>query len=417
MHRSSQQLLTSCTSELPEDHESSSVYLHLKRRIALTSSKRSQSRHGLLVPPSGFTKLLLRLSQVQRKGMGPTFLRKWSRFFFFKEPSADKNFEQGWVAGRWGVCVGGCEIKSLQVPGEQTQSAERAKERRRDKRFPFKLIPLRPSRFPSQDSQKSDKNLALWIWRGTGRGEAKKKDCFKGGWGETQKEQRGTVGGEELVEADQGRRGRQEGWAHSPRVHPCISLCQHRGRAGGGLCYQLSNLCYTSDDVLIQSTMGVSLFCPGLGSWDSGSFHAGLRSDSGRGRCRYPQHVGASKEQPLSEQPRDPAACQTHRRPAQSPTGAHKHSIKKVPCVWVLFDSMDLFYGASHFHLLSSKKDNPTTNSLLCCQTSWPKPHEKIIWKSYLFPVTFQNRAELLPWPKKLISSRFVDAVCQLIMY
>lgn len=71
------------------------------------------------------------------------------------EPSADKNFEQGWV--------GGAEIKSLQVSGERTQSAKRAKERRRDKRFPFKLIPPRPSRFPSQDLQKSDKNLALWI--------------------------------------------------------------------------------------------------------------------------------------------------------------------------------------------------------------------------------------------------------------
>lgn len=59
--------------------------------------------------------------------------------------------------------TGVVEIKSLQVPGERTQSAERTKERRRDKCFPFKLIPLRPSRFPSQDSQKSDKNLALWI--------------------------------------------------------------------------------------------------------------------------------------------------------------------------------------------------------------------------------------------------------------
>lgn len=62
-----------------------------------------------------------------------------------------------------GAVRGLVEIKSLKVPGERTQSAERAKERRRDKRFPFKLIPLRPSRFPLQDSQKSDKNLALWI--------------------------------------------------------------------------------------------------------------------------------------------------------------------------------------------------------------------------------------------------------------
>lgn len=135
------------------------LYLHLKRRIALTSSKRSQSRHRLLVPPSGFTKLLLGLSQVQRRrGWGPHFSESGTNFFFFfLELSSDKNLEQGWAVR------GVAEIKSLQVPGERTQSAKRAKERRRDKRFLFKLIPLRPSRFPSQDSQKSDKNLALWI--------------------------------------------------------------------------------------------------------------------------------------------------------------------------------------------------------------------------------------------------------------
>lgn len=44
--------------------------------------------------------------------------------------------------------TGVAEIKSLKVLGEQTQSAKRAKKRRRDKHFPFKLIPLRPSRFP-----------------------------------------------------------------------------------------------------------------------------------------------------------------------------------------------------------------------------------------------------------------------------
>lgn len=47
-----------------------------------------------------------------------------------------------------GVVTGVAEIKSLKVLGEQTQSAKRAKKRRRDKHFPFKLIPLRPSRFP-----------------------------------------------------------------------------------------------------------------------------------------------------------------------------------------------------------------------------------------------------------------------------
>lgn len=95
------------------------------------------------------------------------------------------------------------EIKSLQVPGERTQSAKRAKERRRDKRFLFKLIPLRPSRFPSQDSQKSDKNLALWIRRETGRVEGEEERWFRVGGG-GQREQRGNVGGKEPVEADQG---------------------------------------------------------------------------------------------------------------------------------------------------------------------------------------------------------------------
>lgn len=92
--------------------------------------------------------------------------------------------------------TGVVEIKSLQVPGERTQSAERAKERRRDKCFPFKLIPLRPSRFPSQDSQKSDKNLALWIWWETGRGEGWEERLFRGGRA-AQKEQRGTARGDQ----------------------------------------------------------------------------------------------------------------------------------------------------------------------------------------------------------------------------
>ena len=94
--------------------------------------------------------------------MGPTFLRKWNRIFFFFFFSRAK-LQQKTLSWGVGAAREVVEIKSLQVPGERTQSAERAKERRRDKRFPFKLIPLRPSRFPSQDSQKSDKNLAPWI--------------------------------------------------------------------------------------------------------------------------------------------------------------------------------------------------------------------------------------------------------------
>lgn len=62
--------------------------------------------------------------------------------------------------GEYGVDEGAVvEIKSLQVPGEQAQSAERAKKRRRDMHFLFKLIPLRPSRFPLQDSQTT---IEIW---------------------------------------------------------------------------------------------------------------------------------------------------------------------------------------------------------------------------------------------------------------
>lgn len=61
--------------------------------------------------------------------------------------------------------------------------------------------------------------------------------------GKKQKEQKGTVGGEEPVEVDQGeRQGRQEGWAHSPRVHPGMVVCLQRARAErtGAITYQTS---------------------------------------------------------------------------------------------------------------------------------------------------------------------------------
>lgn len=99
------------------------------------------------------------------------------------------------------------EIKSLQVPGERAQSAERAEERRRDKRFPFKLIPLRPSRFPSQDLQKAIKIWPCGSDEKLGGKKAKKKDCFDEGGREALKELvgRGGVEAEKPVEADQGK--------------------------------------------------------------------------------------------------------------------------------------------------------------------------------------------------------------------
>lgn len=218
-----------------------------------------------------------------KRGWGPHFSESGTDFFFFGAKLRQKLWA-GVGGGPWGGVV---EIKSLQVPGERTQSAKRAKERRRDKRFLFKLIPLRPSRFPSQDSQKSDKNLALWIWQRTGREEGEEEErWFRGR--ETERTE-GNCGGEEPVEADQGETGetrRVGSFSEGASRQHCVPV---KRQSREGWRYQLSNPCYTSDDVLNQSNMGVSLSCPGPGSWNIGSFRAGLRSDSGWGWCRYPQ--------------------------------------------------------------------------------------------------------------------------------
>lgn len=152
--------------------------------------------------------------------MGLPVLWKWIKFFFLRLSSI-KNF----VAVE--VVRGVVEIKRLQVPGKQTQSAERAKKRRRDKRFPFKLIPLRPSRFPLQDLQNSDKNLAPWIWRVLGWGDhGKERQFFCRG---RQTEQSDTVRGKEPVGE---RPGWKKGWACSSRVHQAISVSQQWTTAG-----------------------------------------------------------------------------------------------------------------------------------------------------------------------------------------
>lgn len=155
------------------------------------------------------------------------------------------------------------EIKSLQVPGERAQSAERAEERRRDKRFPFKLIPLRPSRFPSQDLQKAIKIWPCGSDEKLGGKKAKKKDCFDEGGREALKELvgRGGLRQRSRLRQIKGRRERREGWARPPRAHPGIALCASRSRAGHR--YQPSNLCYTSDDGSTNPRRGGSLSRPG----------------------------------------------------------------------------------------------------------------------------------------------------------
>ena len=180
--------------------------------------------------------------RCRERGWGPHFSESGADiFFFFLEPSSNKNFEHGWVRAVRGVV----EIKSLQVPGERTQSAKRAKERRRDKRFLFKLIPLRPSRFPSQDSWKSDKNLALWIRRGTGRVEGEEERWFRGGGAEgTEGKMQGT-GGKEPVEADQGetRETRRLGSvSEGASRHRCVPV-KSQSRQDCAISYQTCVVC------------------------------------------------------------------------------------------------------------------------------------------------------------------------------
>lgn len=384
MHQTSQQLLTSCSSELPADHESSSAYLHLQRRIALTSSKRSQSHHRLLVPPSGFTKLLLGLSQVQRKGMGPTFLGKWNTLFFFFRAKLRQKLRAG-VGGGGVAREEVVEIKSLQVPGERTQSAKRAKERRRDKRFLFKLIPLRPSRFPSQDSQKSDKNLAQWIWRGTRRGDGEEERWFRG---ERNRKNRGELWGERSQSRQiKGRQGRQEGWAPSPWVHPGSAVCQQRARAGrtGAISYQTHVTClmmcstnqpwvYLYPAQVLAAEMLDRLCWPEIRLWmwlvSLSTACWGLKGTSTIRATQRPRSL-----------PDTPQTCPVDSR------STHQHTPSW--CVCVLSNSTDAFYSIiwSPYHQGSTViKEETTIYSLLCCQMSRLKPNEKIkICTCYLF--------------------------------
>lgn len=60
---------------------------------------------------------------------------------------------------------------------------------------------------------------------------------------------------------------RREGWAHPLKVHPGGAVvCQRRTRAVRTGTISYLNPCYTSDHVLNQSTVGVSLLCSGPGS-------------------------------------------------------------------------------------------------------------------------------------------------------
>lgn len=79
----------------------------------------------------------------------------------------------------------------------------------------------------------------------------------------------------------------------------CVPAAEAEQGRTGAISYQTPHHhhhhppCYMSDDVLNQSTTGVSLFCAlVLAAETLDRFRAGLRSDSGRDRCRYPRRVG-----------------------------------------------------------------------------------------------------------------------------
>lgn len=285
--------------------------------------------------------------------MGAHVSQKVEQIFFFSTKLRQKLWAEVGAVRR-----GVLEIKSLQVPGERTQSAERAKERRRDKRFPFKLIPLRPSRFPSQDSQKSDKNLALWIWQGTGRGGGEEERLFQG---EKQKEQRGTMGERRRLRQIKGRWGRQVGWVHSPRAHLGIVVRQ-RARA---ISYQTHvprlMMCstYQLQPRSWQLKRWIASHWPEIRLW--------TRPVSLSTSCWGLKRTSAIR------------AAQAHHRPVWSPRGPHN----KVVCVAFLSNSMDVFllvqYEAAttrvHHH---KKEENSTTYSFLCSQMSGLKPDENI---------------------------------------
>lgn len=147
--------------------------------------------------------------------------------------------------------------------------------------------------------------------------------------GEKQKEQRGSKGGEEPVEQIKGRRGSQEGWVHSPRVHPGIVVCQHRARAGktSAISYQTHVTCLLmcSTNQLRAYLCSAPVLAAEILAWDQTLDEAGVVI-----------HImfGVSKEQALSGQPRHPADLHSRQQ-------EHRNTHNKVVCSFSNF--MDQF--------------------------------------------------------------------------
>lgn len=338
--------------------------------------------------------LLLGLSQVHRKGMGPTFLRKWNRFFFFLEPSSDKNFEQGWVGGREGGWLRSKACKFLASGPNQPRGPRRGGE--------TSASFLNWSHWDPQGSPRRTHRKAIKIWPcGSdkelgGKKAKKKKDGFGG---EKQKEQRGTVGERSQLRQIKGRQGRQEGWAHSPRVHPGNTVCQWRDRAGraGAISYQTHvtrlMMCSTNPtwvylypaQVLAAETLDRFVL-----AWDQTLDEAGVVIHS---------HVGPQRNKRYQSNPETP---QPARHTADLPSPLQEHTTTQWGGVCVLSDSMDVFYSTIWSHYWrgpqSSKEENSTIISLLCSQMSWLKPDEKIMicklliqWVSAIWIFSFQS--------------------------
>lgn len=246
----SQHLLTSCSSKLPEDNKSSSVYLHLKRRPALTSSKTSQSHHRIVSTTQWVYNFYSASHRCKERGWGPHFSESGTDFFFFGA-KLRKNFEQGWLGGGGrGGWLRSKACKFLASGPNQPRGPRRGGE--------TSASFLNWSHWDPQGSPRRTRRKALKIWpRGSdkelsGEKAKEKKDGFGG---EKHREQRGTVGGEEPVEADQGETRKVGSFSEGASRQHCVPVKRQSRKDWHD---QLSNPCNMSDDVLNRPSTGVS---------------------------------------------------------------------------------------------------------------------------------------------------------------
>ena len=251
--------------------------------------------------------------RCREKGMGPTFLRKWNRFFF-SEPSSDKNFRQGWV----GAALRSKACKFLARGPNQPRGPRRGGE--------TSASLLNWSHWDPQVSPCRTRRKAIKIWpcgsdEELGGEKAKKKDCFRGRGTERTEENRGGRG------ASWGRSRGDEGDKRGGLIlRGCIqaSLCASREPDQGGLvlsaikpvlhvwwCSHPIKHLYSAQVLAAVTLDGVSL------AWDQTLDEAGVVIHS----MLEPQ-----RNKHNQSNPEIPSACQTHRRPARAPTGADKHT-------------------------------------------------------------------------------------------